>query len=460
MKRKRWIFGILLVFVLTIVPAWGIVGEESANGEKLVAITFDDGPGPYTEGLLDALKERNAKATFFLVGSRVSGNTQAVLREYQEGHQVASHSWSHPKLTTLGGDALAAQLNDTAAAISAITGTSEFYLRPPYGSYNDTVCSYAGVPIILWSVDTLDWKYRNVETVKNNIVSGACDGAIILLHDIHETSVQGAIAAIDVLQAEGYKFVTVKELFAAKGIDPQPGKVYSSAKSASSATGDSSQTPAPPQIDDGADFDETKLDTHWAYEDITFVKDRNIFQGTSDTAFSPDKYMTRAMFVTVLSRLYGGDISGSSQSFEDVPAGAYYEEGVAWAVANGIASGTTDTAFSPDEFLTREELAAMLSNLGEYAGVTFPPVYEKENFSDDDTISDYAKDAVYELQQCGILQGMEDGTFAPQGKTTRAQVAKICHSYITHFVDNPPIVAEIKKAFSSFSLPAFTVNTD
>lgn len=446
----------VILFFLVCLP-WGVTATENANtATKLLALTFDDGPGQYTAELLDALNAKGAKATFFLVGSRVAANADLVRREYDEGHQVASHSWNHPKLTSLSGDALAAQLNDTANAISAITGTSGFYLRPPYGSYNSTVQSYAGAPLILWSVDTLDWKYRNAETVTNNIVNGAKDGAIILLHDIHETSVQGAIAAIDILQSQGYELVTVAELLTRRGITPTAGTVYSSAASSSPAD-ETEATEAAPVTEApnpaGADFDETKLDSHWAYNDICFVQERDIMQGTGDNEFSPNKYITRAMFVTVLSRIYGGDISGFTNDFTDVAAGSYYEDSVAWAAANDIVQGNDDASFAPEEFITREQMSVILSRYADFAQLKLKAKNAKSAFSDDAEISQYAKSAVYALAQSGVLAGSGSGEFAPQAKATRAETAKICHVFVRDFVDAKAIMETIKDTLSHYSVP-------
>ena len=434
MKRKS-IFGILLSLLLVMCfSATPIFAEETDTSEaaatsKLVAITFDDGPGPYTAKLLDALKARNAHATFFLVGNRVSANASLVAREVNEGHQVGNHSWSHAKLTTLGGAAIANELNSTSAAISKAAGGGNFYFRPPYGSYNSTVKSYAGVPIILWSVDTLDWKYRNATTVKNNIVNGAKDGAIILLHDIHSTSVDGAIAAIDVLQSQGYECVTVAELMRRRGVTPTAGQVYAS------IANHGVDLPANTPYDDGPDFDETKLSSHWAYDAIQFVKQRGIFQGTSATTFSPDKYMTRGMFVTVLSRLSGEDLSNFANPFGDVADSQYYRNAVAWGVSKGLVKGTSATSFEPDAFVTREQMCVFLQRYAEYKGIAFNSNVAKNVFLDDGQISDYARDSVEKLQMSGLIKGVGDNRFEPQGRASRAQVATLCQSFVKAYID-------------------------
>ncbi len=209
-------------------------GGSGAATEKsggLVALTFDDGPGNATNELLDELKKRDVKATFFIVGSRVEEYPDMIKREYKEGHELACHTWSHAKLTTLDAAGIQSEISQAETAISEAAGADlgKMLLRPPGGSYNDTVKSSVGTPLILWSVDPKDWKYRDTETVKDSIIANTVDGSIILVHDLYPTSIQGAIAAIDELQAQGYTFVTVSELFRRKGIPLTDGEVYKEA---------------------------------------------------------------------------------------------------------------------------------------------------------------------------------------------------------------------------------------
>lgn len=220
---------LLLVFalalgVICLAPA---APPAVAAGKKLVAITYDDGPGAYTNNLLDGLKARGVKATFFMVGTNVAGYSSVVSRVYQEGHQVANHSYNHANLTSLSAAGVQSQLQTVNAMLDKVCGKGTSYMvRAPYGSVNSTVRNAAGAPLISWSVDPLDWKYRNSGTVKNNIIRQAHDGAIILVHDIHATSIPGSLAAIDYLQSQGYEFVTVRELFRRRGQTPQSGVQY------------------------------------------------------------------------------------------------------------------------------------------------------------------------------------------------------------------------------------------
>lgn len=180
---------------------------------------------------MDGLAARGAKATFFIVGQNAEYYPETVRRIFNEGHQVAQHSYTHASLTSLGTGGILTELNRTDEALLKCVGVqTSFVLRPPYGNVNNSVLSTIGKPAIMWSVDTEDWKYRNSATVCSNIVNSAKDGDIVLCHDIHETTIPGALAAIDKLQAQGYEFVTINELFRRRNVDLQNGKSYYSCK--------------------------------------------------------------------------------------------------------------------------------------------------------------------------------------------------------------------------------------
>lgn len=204
-----------------------------AEGEKLVALTFDDGPsGTNTPALLDGLKQRGVHATFFLVGSMVEQHPELAVRLAQEGHQLGIHTYDHDPPNGLRGLSDAqfdAQVGRTRRVLAALTGQTEYALRPPYGFVDNGVKRNAPGPVILWSVDPEDWKYRNTEKVTRHILSHVQDGDIVLLHDIFPTSVEAALQVVDVLQAQGWRFVTVDELMALRGVETQQGEVYHSA---------------------------------------------------------------------------------------------------------------------------------------------------------------------------------------------------------------------------------------
>lgn len=201
------------------------------SGEKLVALTFDDGPGPYTERLLNAMKKRGVKATFFLLGNRIDRYPQLVKRMEKEGHAVGNHSYDHPNLTRLSASGVASNMNKTAKKIEKLIGHKPEVMRCPGGSCNKTVKKYAadaGIPIIYWDVDTRDWESRNVTKIMNVAfgTNGIKNGSIVLMHDIHEPSVDAAIKMMDKLKKQGYTFVTVPELLMAREGEIVPGTVY------------------------------------------------------------------------------------------------------------------------------------------------------------------------------------------------------------------------------------------
>lgn len=190
----------------------------NVNG-PYIAITFDDGPhATLTPQLLDMLKERGIKATFFMVGQCVAEYPGIVRRMVDEGHEVANHSWSHPALTKLGAEGAGRQIENTNKAILDACGVKPVLMRPPYGAttplLNKLYNEKYGLKVILWSVDPLDWKYRNADRVASQIIQGTQPGGIILAHDIHPSTVAAMPRVFDTLLAKGYKFVTVSELIA------------------------------------------------------------------------------------------------------------------------------------------------------------------------------------------------------------------------------------------------------
>ncbi|MDQ0223247.1 polysaccharide deacetylase family protein [Streptococcus moroccensis] len=181
---------------------------------KVIALTFDDGPDPNTtKQLQQILRQNQVKATFFILGQKVSGNEQLLQELVQEGHQLANHTWSHPNLTKLSATQVQAEVGNTQQAIYNATGVWPTVLRPPYGSSNAAVAQAAGIPIVNWTVDTLDWQSRNTEAILAKVKAHVHPGGIILMHDIHQTSVDAVQSVIDYLKAEGYNFVTINELY-------------------------------------------------------------------------------------------------------------------------------------------------------------------------------------------------------------------------------------------------------
>ena len=195
--------------------------------KKMVALTFDDGPGPYTDRLLKCLKRNNAVATFFLVGSSVSNYKSEVKQMYKLGCEIGNHTWSHPQLSAMSGSGIQSQIDSTNRQIRAITGHNAALVRPPYGAYNSTVQANAGAPLILWSIDTLDWKTRNAQNTINVVMNEVKDGSIVLMHDIHSPSVDAAEVLVPRLIKAGYQLVTVSELAKYRKTSMHNGGVYS-----------------------------------------------------------------------------------------------------------------------------------------------------------------------------------------------------------------------------------------
>ena len=185
--------------------------------EPYLAMTFDDGPHPSnTPRLLDMLKQRNIKATFFVVGTNSQEYPQILRRIIAEGHELANHTWTHANVNTLSTDALRRELKDSADAIVKATGVTPHLFRPPYGACTANVKALIknefGYPSIIWSVDPEDWKRPGVSVVADRLVAGARPGAILLAHDIHKPTIDAMPSTLDRLLAKGYKFVTVSQL--------------------------------------------------------------------------------------------------------------------------------------------------------------------------------------------------------------------------------------------------------
>lgn len=183
--------------------------ENEILGEKpQIAITFDDGPHPrYTEQLLDGLKEREVKAAFFLIGENAAAYPEIVKREYEEGHLIGNHTFHHVDLEKIPEETAMKEIAMTNEAISRVTGEVPQFIRPPFGIRKKDLEEKLNEIPVLWNIDPLDWNTKNVDEIVNKVVTKAKDGAIILLHDCYQSSVEAAFQIIDHLQAEGFDFV-------------------------------------------------------------------------------------------------------------------------------------------------------------------------------------------------------------------------------------------------------------
>lgn len=195
-----------------------------------IALTFDDGPGIYTQRLLDILKNHDAKATFFVVGNRASYQKDILKRMADEGHEVGNHTFNHLSLKNLEHQEIRDQILIAKNIIESATGKANKLVRAPYGDLSSDVYAVGGelnVTFIHWSLDTLDWMTRDPQMIYNEIFSRVTDGDIILLHDIHESTIDAMEMVIPELINNGYKLVTVSELLTENSDYIYPGAVYS-----------------------------------------------------------------------------------------------------------------------------------------------------------------------------------------------------------------------------------------
>jgi len=200
-------------------------GQRSEN-EKMIALTFDDGPGRHTQELLDLLAEHNSAATFFVLGDRITGSHRQILRNaVEQGSEVAGHTWSHRLLTALTYEEAKREIQSANDAIFEITGIYPKFLRAPFGLFNNDVRDISkelGLSLINWNIDPEDWRNRDVDIIYEHIIAAAGNGGIILLHDIYESTLEAMRRVIPALIGAGYRLVTVSELLG----DAVPGNIY------------------------------------------------------------------------------------------------------------------------------------------------------------------------------------------------------------------------------------------
>ena len=196
--------------------------------EKLVCLTFDDGPsGRFTRRLLDGMAERGARATFFLCGYRIELYPELAERILLEGHELGIHGYSHDSMDCMGAADVKREIDSTRVLLPEACKIT--FLRVPGGRCSDCVQNMArdcGLSILHWSVDPQDWAVRDAQVIEKKVISRVRDGDIILLHDLSDSSVDAAFGIIDALQKEGFQFVTVSEMAAARGVNLISGEIY------------------------------------------------------------------------------------------------------------------------------------------------------------------------------------------------------------------------------------------
>ena len=187
--------------------------EETVDSPRKIALTFDDGPHPYyTQQLLDGLKERGARATFFVMEKQAEAYPELVLRMQEEGHLIGNHTYSHVQLNKKNRESFKEELVRTNELLLDITGEEPQYVRPPYGSWDKSFESELMMIPVLWTIDPMDWCSSDVNGIVRKVTKKAEDNAVILMHDEYKSSVTAALEIVDVLQKQGYEFVTVDEI--------------------------------------------------------------------------------------------------------------------------------------------------------------------------------------------------------------------------------------------------------
>lgn len=207
-----------------------VTSRKIDTDKKLVALTFDDGPNYNTNKILDVLNKYHVPATFFVLGSKIKGNEYILKKMKDSGMEIGNHTYNHLLLTKYKEDKIKKEITDTNNLIFEITGKEPKLFRPSYGSFNKKIKNISEMPIIIWDIDTLDWKYHNSKKITSRVVNKVKDGDIVLMHDIYSATSNALDNIIPMLVNKGYSFVTVSDLFYYKGITLEKGKVYGYAR--------------------------------------------------------------------------------------------------------------------------------------------------------------------------------------------------------------------------------------
>jgi len=217
----RRIFSLVLCLALAVVPI------RNTEKTKYVALTFDDGPsGRYTRQLLDGLQAREVKATFLLCGYRIEQYPEETARIQAEGHEIGCHGYSHKNMKGMSRRQIGGEISDTTDLLDCPVQ----FLRPPGGCCSDAVRQVAEakqLAILSWSVDPRDWATSDTASIEKSVLDKVKDGDVVLLHDMSDSSVTAALDIIDKLKDQGFRFATVSQLAAMRGIEIVPGKEYS-----------------------------------------------------------------------------------------------------------------------------------------------------------------------------------------------------------------------------------------
>ena len=221
-----------LILVITMLPF--VAFAEESSGERtidldkpMIALTFDDGPSSvYTSQILDTLDANNAKATFYVLGTEAEKNEELLARMNASGYEIGSHTLNHQDLTSLTEEEVRYQMDTTQDIIEDATGIIPRTMRAPYGYVDEETDTLIDMPIILWSLDTLDWESRDADTICDTLLSNVKDGDVVLMHDIYGSTAEAVQRIIPELIQRGYQLVTVSELSQYRGVELQDATVY------------------------------------------------------------------------------------------------------------------------------------------------------------------------------------------------------------------------------------------
>lgn len=418
---------------------------QAASGSKLAAITFDDGPSSrYTPRLLDGLKARGAKATFFVLGQNAQDNLDVIRRAYEEGHEIASHTWSHKDLTELSDSGIQNEIRSTERVLNQVCGEGKYLLRPPYGNANSRVRALAGVPLVYWSVDPEDWRYRDADTVCANIVNNTSDGSIILVHDIYASSVDGALRAIDKLKEKGYEFVTVTELHRRRQVAMENGQWHDRC----SPKGNDLAPLAKPELTytvDGQNMTVTltapgNLPIYYTTDGSTPGAKSKVYSapftvayGSTIKAFMAYDLNGGRSDMAVLAKGQSGQLSApqirlNGGKIELVSAS---NDGTIYYTTDGSAPTQSSTVYSAPFALEGGRTIRAITAGGYYATSKESSVFytHRGNLFADVAPGSWYYEAMDLLAEAGLLSGMGGNCYAPNTPLTRGMLVTILYAY-------------------------------
>ena len=224
MSRRFYLLFLAECFVLTVLIVLNARPKETKEAREVsaatarenprVALTFDDGPSKYTTSLLDGLRKRGVRATFFLQGQCIEGKEEVIKQMQEDGHLIGNHTFHHVQLTKLSDEQAKQEVVSTSNAIYEITGIYTSYIRPPFGEWKKGLDYNVTMIPVLWTIDSRDWYTQNTPVIVNEFMKHVEDGDIILMHDCYKTSVESALQIVDQLKEQGYELVTVDEMIA------------------------------------------------------------------------------------------------------------------------------------------------------------------------------------------------------------------------------------------------------